>query len=310
MHKNILITGAFGQLGTVLVDKLAALYGKNAVLATDIRKTHPHDGPFEMLDVLNVQRMREIIGDYNIKEIYHLAAILSASGEWNPLKTWNINLNGYLSLLDLAKEMAIEKVFYPSTIAVFGPTTPKVRTPQDSPMLPQTVYGMSKLSGEQWGNYYFKRYGLDVRSVRFPGIIGHQSLPGGGTTDYAIDIFHSALKESHYQCFLEADTRLPMIYMDDAIRAIVELMEAPVHTITIRSSYNLAGVSFTPAEIASEIQSYIPGFTTTYVPDFRQKIAESWTESIDDSPAKKDWGWQPVFGLKEIVKDMMEHLAR
>lgn len=305
----ILVTGANGQIGTVLMEALRKTYGKNQVLATDITKPEEHTGPFEMLDILNVQRILEIIGDYKITTIYHLAAILSASGEWNPQKTWNVNFHAFLSILDLAKEKKL-KVFFPSTIAVFGTSTPRINTPQHTSMVPSTVYGISKIAGELWSNYYFNRYGLDVRSVRYPGIISYQSMPGGGTTDYAVDIFHHALKDGHYNCFLEANTRLPMMYMDDAIRATLELMSAPSEKVRVRTSYNLAAMSFTPAELADEIKKHIPGFTIEYNPDERQEIAASWTESIDDGDARKDWGWQHQYDLSAMTTEMLNHLKK
>ena len=305
---KILVTGANGQIGRVLTEELRIKYGTNAVLATDITKLSVTVEPFEFLDILNVQRLREIIIDHGINQIYHLAAILSANGEWNPLKTWNINLNGLLSVLDLAREFNMQKVFFPSTIAVFGTTTPRINTAQDVPLLPSTVYGISKATGELWCNYYFKRYGLDVRSLRYPGIIGWQSLPAGGTTDYAVEIFHAALKDKQYTCFLKEDTRLPMMYMDDAIKATIDLMEVPSEHISIRYSYNLAAMSFTPAEIAAEIQNHIPEFSTSYDPDFRQDIAASWSETIDDSVARKDWNWAPNYDLASMTKDMLDHL--
>lgn len=305
---KILVTGANGQIGRVLTEELRIKYGTNAVLATDITKLSVTVEPFEFLDILNIQRLREIIIDHGINQIYHLAAILSANGEWNPLKTWNINLNGLLSVLDLAREFNMQKVFFPSTIAVFGTTTPRINTAQDVPLLPSTVYGISKATGELWCNYYFKRYGVDVRSLRYPGIIGWQSLPAGGTTDYAVEIFHAALKDKQYTCFLKEDTRLPMMYMDDAIKATIDLMEAPSETISVRYSYNLAAMSFTPAEIASEIQKHIPEFSISYEPDFRQDIAASWSETIDDSVARNDWNWKPKYDLPSMTKDMLDHL--
>lgn len=304
----ILVTGANGQIGTVLTEALRKAHGIDQVLATDIKKPEGHIGPFEMLDILNTQRITEIIGDYHITTIYHLAAILSANGEWNPQKTWNINFNGTLSILELARAQGLSKVFFPSTIAIFGTTTPRVMTPQHSVATPATVYGMSKVSGELWSNYYFNRYGLDVRSVRYPGIISYQSMPGGGTTDYAVDIFHQALLEGHYTCFLEANTRLPMMYMDDAIRATLELMAAPAESLKIRTSYNLAAMSFTPAELAEEIKKHIPGFTISYKPDHRQEIAASWTESIDDHDARKDWGWKHQYDLASMTTEMLNQL--
>jgi len=305
---KILITGANGQIGRVLTEELRKIHGTENVLATDITKLQVTVEPFEFLDILNHQRLKEITEDYNITQIYHLAAILSANGEWNPIKTWNINLNGLLSILELAREREMDKVFFPSTIAVFGTTTPRINTPQDVPLLPTTVYGMSKSTGELWCNYYHRRFGVDVRSLRYPGIIGWQSLPAGGTTDYAVEIFHEALKKGHYECFLEENTRLPMMYMNDAIKATIDLMDAPKDKIGIRYSYNLAAMSFTPGEIASEIQKHIPEFKVVYKPDFRQEIASSWTESIDDSRARADWGWNPTFDLASMTIDMLNNL--
>jgi nucleoside-diphosphate-sugar epimerase len=305
---KILITGANGQIGRVLTEELRRIYGQNAVLATDITKLPSTREPFEFLDILNNQRLKEIVEDYKITQIYHLAAILSANGEWNPIKTWNINLNGLLAILELAREKKMDKIFFPSTIAVFGNTTPRVQTAQDVPLLPATVYGMSKATGELWCNYYFQKYNVDVRSLRYPGIIGWQSLPAGGTTDYAVEIYHAALKEHSYECFLSKDTRLPMMYMDDAIKATVDIMQAPKEKIKIRYGYNLAAMSFTPQEIAAEIQRHIPAFIISYKPDFRQDIAASWTESIDDSKARTDWGWLPHFDLESMTVDMLSHL--
>lgn len=304
----VLVSGASGQIGTVLTRALRERYGVDQVLATDIQRPDVSEGPFEMMDILNVQRMGELIEDYKINQIYHLAAILSASGEWHPMKTWNINLNGLLSVLQLSVDKGIEKLFFPSTIAVFGKTTPKVDTGQDVPLLPSTVYGISKVTGEMWCNYYFDRYGLDVRSVRYPGIISHESMPGGGTTDYAVEIFHEAIKKGSYNSFLAENTRLPMLYMPDAVKATIQLMEAPAEKIKIRSGYNIAEMNFTPAELAAEIRKHIPGFKVNYEPDFRQKIAESWVESIDDSEARKDWGWSPEFNLEMMTSEMLSNL--
>ncbi|HEY3384922.1 MAG TPA: NAD-dependent epimerase/dehydratase family protein [Saprospiraceae bacterium] len=309
-QEKILITGATGQIGTVLTEALRAEYGQDNVLATDIKKPEHNTGLFEMLDILNIQRIKEIVDDYNITTIYHLAAILSASGEWNPTKTWNVNMNGLLSILELARESGLQKVFFPSTIAVFGNTTPRVMTPQHTAMAPSTVYGISKAAGELWCAYYYDRYGLDVRSVRYPGIISHQSMPGGGTTDYAVDIFHQAIQEGKYTCFLEANTRLPMMYMDDAIRATLELMRADKEDIKIRTSYNLASMSFTPAELANVIKKHLPDFTIDYKPEHRQAIAASWTESIDDQAARDDWGWKPDFDLDSMTVDMLTNLKK
>ena len=309
-EEKILLIGAGGQIGTVLTQALREKYGRQNVLASDIKESAGDNSPFEFLDILNVTRFEEILDDYKITQIYHLAAILSASGEWNPAKTWNVNLNGLLSVLDIAVKRKLHKVFFPSSIAVFGQTTPKVDTPQDSPLLPETVYGMSKYTGELWCNYYHKRYGLDVRSIRYPGIIGHQSLPEGGTTDYAVEIFHAAIKEKKYECFLKADTRLPMMYMPDMIRATLELMEAPADKIKTRSGYNLTGMSFTPAEIAASIQKHIPEFEISYKPDFRQEIAESWSESINDQRAQEEWGWRAAYDLDRMTGDMLDQLMK
>ena len=305
---KILITGANGQIGRVLTEELRKIYGTESILATDITKLPITVEPSEFLDNLKAQRLKEIVHDHNVTQIYHLAAILSANGEWNPIKTWNINLNGLLSILEIAREREMDKIFFPSTIAVFGNTTPRINTPQDVPLLPTTVYGMSKCTGELWCNYYHQRYGVDVRSLRYPGIIGWQSLPAGGTTDYAVEIFHAALKSGHYECFLAENTRLPMMYMNDAIKATIDLMNASKESIAIRSSYNLAAMSFTPDEIASEIRKHIPNFTITYKPDFRQGIASSWSESIDDSKARQDWNWKPSYDLASMTVDMLLHL--
>ena len=309
-QERILVTGANGQIGTVLTAALRSIYGVENVIASDITEPKLQAGPFCFLDILNTQRLAEHVSDLKITQIYHLAAILSANGEWNPQKTWNINLNGLLSVLDLAKDKKIKKVFFPSTIAVFGKTTPRQNTPQDVPLLPTTVYGMSKSSGEQWCNYYHNRYGVDVRSVRYPGIIGYRSIPSGGTTDYAVEIFHSAIESKEYTCFLEKDTRLPMMYMPDAIRATTELMEAPYDNITLRYGYNLAAMSFTPEEIYNSILEHYPDFKIKYKADFRQKIASSWTESIDDSIARKDWNWSPEYDLKRMTTDMISNLKK
>ena len=305
---KILVTGANGQIGRVLTEKLREVHGKESVLATDIHKLEGDHEPYQFLDILNPQRLREILADHDITQIYHLAAILSANGEWNPMKTWNVNLNALLTVFEAAREFEIQKMFFPSTIAVFGNTTPRLDTAQDVPLLPNTVYGISKATGELWCNYYHQRYGLDVRSLRYPGIIGWQSLPGGGTTDYAVEIYHEALKQGEYKCFLAKDTRLPMMYMDDAINATISLMEAPMDKIHLRYGYNLSAMSFTPEEIAEEIKKHIPDFKITYEPDYRQAIASSWTESIDDSKAREDWGWKPKYDLESMTNDMLLHL--
>lgn len=308
MNDKILITGANGQLGRVLAARLRAKYGKDNVLATDIKEPDFDNYPFEFLDILNKKRFAEVIKDHKITQIYHLAAILSANGEWDPKKTWNVNFNAVLNILAITEEAGIKRFFFPSTIAVFGKTTPRQMTPQHCPLLPETVYGISKATGEYWCNYFYKRYKLDVRSLRYPGIIGYQSLPEGGTTDYAVEIFHAAIKGEKYMCFLDADTRLPMMYIEDAIRGTIELMDDKHENISIRSSYNLAAMSFTPNEIYQEIKKHYPNFEIEYKPDFRQKIAESWTESIDDSYARKDWNWNHQYDLQEMVKTMIKEL--
>jgi nucleoside-diphosphate-sugar epimerase len=306
-NEKILVTGANGQIGSVLTSALRRQYGNEAVLATDIR-SGSQEGPFELLNVLDAKELADAVDRHAVTQIYHLAAILSAKGEADPLNTWNINMSGLFNVLDVSRENRVSKVFHPSSIAVFGAGVPKSNTPQDVVLQPGTVYGMSKVAGELWAQYYFQKYGLDVRSLRYPGVIGHQSEPGGGTTDYAVEIYHHAIKGLDYTCFLSEQTTLPMIYMDDAIRATLELMEAPAQQVKVRTSYNLAAVSFCPAEIAASIQELIPSFRVNYLPDFRQQIAESWPQSIDDSPARKDWNWKPAFNLKEITKDMLLNL--
>jgi threonine 3-dehydrogenase len=309
---RILVIGANGQIGSVLTKALRVEFGQENVIATDIHL--PIDGnnylPFEILDATDAAKMSFLIERYRITQIYHLAAILSAKGEINPLKTWNVNMDCLFNVLEAARTHKIKKVFFPSTIAVFGSNTPRINTPQDTLRTPETVYGMSKVAGENWSSYYHKRYDVDIRSLRYPGIIGYQSQPGGGTTDYAVDIFHKALKGEIFECFLKETTRLPMMYMEDAIHATLKLMEAPADKISIRSSYNLSGMSFTPKEIAAEIQKHIPNFKIIYKPDFRQDIANSWPESIDDSQARKDWGWKPKFDLAKMTVDMLNNLKR
>ncbi len=305
---KFLVIGAAGQIGTVLTESLRKKHGYGNVIATDIRDGKPGDASFEKLDVMDIGRMAEVVKKHGITQIFHLAAILSAKGEAAPIPTWDINTKGLFNVLEVSREHGVAKVFFPSSIAVFGEGVPKDNTPQDAVLKPSTVYGISKVAGELWSQYYWNRYGLDVRSLRYPGVIGYQSEPGGGTTDYAVDIFHKAMAGQVYKCFLKEDTMLPMIYMDDAIRATMMLMEAPPEKLTVRTSYNVAGMSFTPAEIAQAIKKRIPDFKVVYEPDFRQAIAESWPHSIDDSQARQDWGWKPAFDMEAMTDDMIAHL--
>lgn len=309
--KKILIIGACGQIGTELVVELRKRFGTNAVVASDIRELEGNiffDGPYQRLDILDREAVRNYIIDEKFTDVYLLAALLSATAEKNPDFAWRLNMEGLFTILDLAKEGHIQKVYWPSSIAVFGPTTPKDMTPQYTVMEPSTIYGISKLAGERWCEYYFNKHGVDVRSIRYPGLISHTSLPGGGTTDYAVDIFYHAKKTGTYTSFLSEDTALPMMFMEDAIRATIELMEAPKEQVKIRSSYNLGGISFTPASLAAAIKKHMPDFEITYAPDFRQQIADSWPNSIDDSRAKSDWGWKERFGLGEMVSEMLQHV--
>ena len=306
--ESVLVIGANGQIGSVLTQSLMRLYGAENVVATDIRKVENHEGIFELMDVLDREKLVEIIDKYKINQIYHLAAILSAKGESMPMKAWNFNMNSFFTVMEVAKEKKLDKVFFPSSIAAFGPTTPKYDTPQNTIMIPETVYGISKSCAEDWCNYYWLKDKLDIRSLRYPGIIGYQSMPGGGTTDYAVDIYHKAVKGESFECFLEKDTMLPMIYMEDAIKATIQLMESPIENIKVRTSYNLAAMSFTPVEITASIRKYYPDFEVSYNPDFRQAIAESWPASIDDSEARKDWNWNPKYDLDAMTKDMIHNL--
>ena len=309
--ESILITGAGGQIGSVLTKALQKKHGDSNVLATDLRELNIPNTRTATLNVLDKEKMTTLVKENQVTQIYHLAAILSAKGEEDPRFTWNINMEGLFNVLDIARDFKVDKVFHPSSIAAFGPDTPRQNTPQITPATPTTVYGISKMAGEFWGNYYFLRYGLDIRSLRYPGIIGHRSLPGGGTTDYAVHIYHSAIKGEPFEVFLEERTALPMIYMEDAIRATLELMEAPKESITIRDSYNLAGMTFTPQEIVDAIKAEIPEFKATFKANpLRQSIAESWPQSIDDSKANKDWGWSPKFDLKTMTKDMIKNLRK
>lgn len=307
---KILLTGAGGQIGTVLTEALREIHGPSNIIATDIRPLLDGHGPTAVLDVMDGAALHAFCEKNGVSQIYHLAAILSAKGEQMPQKAWEINMTSLFNVLETAKNQGMDRVYFPSSIAVFGLESPKQDTPQFGPLIPETVYGISKAAGENWCNYYFKKYGLDVRSLRYPGIVGWQSLPGGGTTDYAVEIYHEALKKGKYTCFLRENTRLPMLYMADAIRATVELMEADAPKIKLRTSYNLAGMSFTPAEIAASIRRKIPGFEMECQPDFRQAIADSWSETIDDSAARRDWGWKPEFDLDAMTDDMIFHLKK
>ena len=309
--KKVLVIGASGQIGTELIVGLRSRFGNESIIASDLQdqpKEALKNGPYEKLDIMDDQALRAIVKKHQVTEIYLLAALLSATAEKNPDFAWKLNMEGLFHVLNLAKEGIIKKIFWPSSIAVFGPTTPSDQTPQFTIMEPTTVYGISKLAGERWCEYYAKQFNVDVRSIRYPGLISYTSLPGGGTTDYAVDIFYSANRNEAYNCFLSADTALPMMYMEDAINATISLMEAPAESVKIRSSYNLGGISFTPAEIFNEIKKHRPTFEITYSPDFRQKIADSWPSSIDDSRAKTDWGWKAAYDLEKMVKIMLDNV--
>jgi len=311
MQKSILILGACGQIGTELTLALRELYGNEQVVASDIREGSEslmNSGPFELLDATNYEAIEDVVMYHEIEEVYLMAAMLSATAEKFPERAWNLNMNSLFNVLNLAKERKIGKIFWPSSIAVFGPNTPKDNTPQSTVMEPSTVYGISKQSGERWCSYYYHKFGVDVRSVRYPGLISWKTLPGGGTTDYAIEIYHEALEKGSYSCFLSEDVKLPMMFMDDAIRATIKLMDCNPEKITVRSSYNLAAMSFSPADISANIKKHIPNFKISYNPDFRQSIAESWPRSIDDSKAKEDWGWEPQFDLENTTAEMLKHL--
>ncbi len=313
MKDVVLIIGSSGQIGTALVLELRKIYGNNNVIASDIRLSSEQvmqSGPFEELDILNESRLREIVKKHKITQVYLLAALLSATAEKDIEFGWKLNIRSHSHVLDLAKDGLIKKIFWPSSIAVFGPTTPKQNTPQYTIMEPNTVYGISKQTGERWNEYYFNKFGVDIRSLRYPGLVGWRAKAGGGTTDYAVNIFHQAIQYGKYESFLAENTELPMMYMPDAIRATVQLMETSAEQIKIRSSYNLAGISFTPKQIAKEVSKHIPNFEITYNPDFRQIIADSWPSSIDDSQAKKDWGWEAKYDLEKITTDMMKNLKK
>ena len=311
MDTKILIIGACGQIGTELTHKLRVLYGNENVIASDIRKLNTdivNDGIFEVVNALDYNQIEHLLEKYQITDVYLMAALLSATAEKNPAFAWDLNMNSLFHVLNLAKAGKIKKIFWPSSIAVFGPTTPRENTPQYTIMEPSTVYGISKQTGERWCEYYHKQYGVDVRSIRYPGLISWSTPPGGGTTDYAVDIYHKAITDGKFTSFLSENTGLPMMYMDDAIKATVSIMQVPSEKVKIRSSYNLSGMSFTPAEIATEIKKHFPDFTIDYEPDFRQKIADSWPASIDDSAARNDWGWKNDFDMENMTVEMISKL--
>ena len=312
IKEKILVIGASGQIGVELTLALRNIYGASNVIAADLREENDllkgSGGPYVSLDVMNKEMLHVLVLRQNITQIYLLAAILSATGEKNPNLAWSLNMQSLLNVLDIAREENIHKVYWPSSIAVFGPTSPKQLCPQQTIIEPTTVYGISKYAGEFWCNYYFHRYGVDVRSLRYPGLISYKSAPGGGTTDYAVEIYHDALEEKQYECFLNEETYLPMMYMPDAIRATIELMEAPAEKLSVRTSYNLSAISFSPKEIAESIRKHIPEFKMTYKPDYRQTIANSWPQSIDDAVAANDWGWKPEYDLDRMTEDMLKNL--
>ncbi len=310
--EKILIIGASGQIGVELTLALRKIYGDSNVIASDLREPNEllkDSGPYVSMDVMNKEMLHVQVIRQNVTQIYLLAAMLSATGEKNPNLAWNLNMQGLLNVLDIAREENLNKVYWPSSIAVFGPTSPKNNCPQQTIIEPTTVYGISKYAGEFWCNYYHQRFGVDVRSIRYPGLISYKSAPGGGTTDYAVEIYSEALENKTYNCFLKEDTYLPMMYMPDAIRGTIELMEAPADQISVRTSYNLSSMSFSPKEIAGEIKKYIPDFTIQYAPDYRQQIADSWPASIDDTVARNDWGWKHEFDLAAMTRDMLTNLA-
>jgi len=311
--EKILVVGACGQIGVELTLQLRKIHGESVVIASDLREEHAllkGTGPYVSLDIMNKETFHVLVLRYNIRQVYLLAAILSATGEKNPMLAWHLNMQSLLNVLEVAKEENLAKVYWPSSIAVFGPDSPKENTPQHTLIEPTTVYGISKLAGERWCEYYWKRYKVDVRSLRYPGLISYKSQPGGGTTDYAIEIFHDAINRGNYVSFLDEGTYLPMMYMPDAIRATIELMEADAEKITVRSSYNISAMSFSPKEIAAEIKKHLPDFSIVYKPDSRQKIADSWPRSIDDTLAVKDWGWQTEYNIERMTEDMLLNLRK
>ena len=309
--KKVLVIGAGGQIGTELVLALRTKFGNDQVIAADVKEECPEQlagGPYRKMDILDREDVTAYIRETGFEQVYLLAALLSATAEKAPDFAWKLNMEGLFTIIDLAKEGAIKKIFWPSSIAVFGPTTPRENTPQYTVMEPTTVYGISKQAGERWCEYYFNKFGVDVRSIRYPGLISYKSLPGGGTTDYAVDIFYQAKAKKEYNCFLSENTALPMMFMDDAIRATIELMDAPAEKLTIRSSYNLSALSFTPKELVECIRISIPEFKITYTPDFRQAIADSWPASIDDSVARRDWGWSERYDLLNMSTEMLKNI--
>ena len=313
MENRILVLGASGQIGTELTQKLRELYGNQHVIASDIKEGTPEmmaSGPFEVLDATDKESILQVILKYEINQVYLLAAMLSATAEKFPQKAWDLNMNSLLAVLDLAKEKHIQQVYWPSSIAVFGPTTPQNNTPQKTIMEPSTVYGISKLSGEFWCNYYHQKFDVDVRSLRYPGIISWKTKPGGGTTDYAVDIYFKALENKQFTCFLSENTRLPMMYMQDAVNATIQIMQAKSTDVKIRTSYNLSAIDFTPKEIADEIKKHIPDFKIDYEPDSRQQIADSWPSSIDDTEARNDWNWKHQFDLSSMTTEILENLSK
>lgn len=313
MSSKILIIGACGQIGTELTTKLREIHGLNNVIASDINTRNldlVNAGPFVILDAKNFNAIKDCCINHNIDTVYLMAALLSATGEKYPMEAWDLNMNSLFHVLNLAKGGQIKKIFWPSSIAVFGPTTPRENTPQHTVCEPTTVYGITKQVGERWCEYYHDKYGVDVRSIRYPGIISHKAMPGGGTTDYAVEIYHQAIKESNYESFLSENTKLPMMFMDDAIKATTAIMAAPEDSINIRSSYNLSAISFTPKDIANSIKEEMPEFKISYKPDFRQAIADSWPSSIDDSAARKDWNWSHDFDLKKMTHEMLIQLKK
>ena len=312
--EKILVTGATGQIGSELTLKLRKKYGNDNVVAAG-HKRKPSEkllesGPFVYLDVTDKEAIGKVVKEYEIDTIYHLAAVLSAIGEEKPQLAWHVNINGLYNVLEVTREHGVQRVFWPSSIAVFGPEAPRVNTPQNTVLIPRTVYGVTKVAGELLCNYYFTKFGVDVRSVRYPGIISSETLPGGGTTDYAVEIFYEAIKHRRYVCFVREDTVLPMMYMPDCLKAALDLMEADADKITCRTSYNVSAMSFSAGELVAEIKKYIPDFTCEFKPDFRQKIADSWPMSIDDSAARRDWGWKPAYDLAAMTRDMIEKLTR